>query len=92
MPDDMTKRIARFIEPFRVSPGSSVKPAKDFDPFFNAGSEERSGGRPQALGIAGVGLDDGDVGSRAAQLLGEDRDRRLCRSEAPVAPLSAAAG
>ena len=31
---DMEKRIARFIEPFRVDPGSSVKLAKDFDPAF----------------------------------------------------------
>ena len=34
MPDDITKRIARFIEPFRVSPGSSVKLSKDFDPVL----------------------------------------------------------
>src|ERR1700761_8765406 len=41
MPDDITKRIARFIEPFRVSPGSSVKLAKDFDPAFKAGIERK---------------------------------------------------
>jgi PPK2 family polyphosphate:nucleotide phosphotransferase len=38
------KRIARFIEPFRVSPGSSVKLAKDFDPGFKAGIEKKKDG------------------------------------------------
>jgi PPK2 family polyphosphate:nucleotide phosphotransferase len=44
MPDDMTKRIARFIKPFRVSPGSSVKLAKDFDPAFKAGIQKKKDG------------------------------------------------
>jgi PPK2 family polyphosphate:nucleotide phosphotransferase len=44
MPDDMTKRIARFIEPFQVSPGSKVKLAKDFDPAFKAGIEKKQDG------------------------------------------------
>ena len=30
--DSASRRIARFIEPFRVSPGSKVNLAKDFDP------------------------------------------------------------
>jgi hypothetical protein len=34
MPDDITKRIANFIEPFRVTPGSSVTLAKDFDAIY----------------------------------------------------------
>jgi hypothetical protein len=34
---DIEERIARFIEPFRVDPGSSVKLANDFDPAFKAG-------------------------------------------------------
>jgi PPK2 family polyphosphate:nucleotide phosphotransferase len=38
------ERIARFIEPFRVSPGSSVKLAKDFDPGFKAGIEKKKEG------------------------------------------------
>ena len=41
MADDISKRIARFIEPFRVSPGSSVNLAKDFDPGFKAGIEKK---------------------------------------------------
>jgi PPK2 family polyphosphate:nucleotide phosphotransferase len=44
MADDMTKRIARFIEPFRVTPGSSVTLAKDFDPGFKAGIEKKKDG------------------------------------------------
>ena len=41
---DIEKRIARFIEPFRVNPGSSVKLAKDFDPAFEAGVEKKKDG------------------------------------------------
>jgi hypothetical protein len=40
---EMEKRIARFIEPFRVDPGSSVKLAKDFDPAFKAGVKKKDG-------------------------------------------------
>ena len=41
MADDISKRIPGFIEPFRVSPGSSVKLARDFDPGFKAGIEKK---------------------------------------------------
>jgi PPK2 family polyphosphate:nucleotide phosphotransferase len=41
---DITKRIPKFIEPFRVTPGSNVKLAKDFDPGFKAGIEEKKDG------------------------------------------------
>jgi PPK2 family polyphosphate:nucleotide phosphotransferase len=41
---EMEKRIARFIEPFRVDPGSSVKLAKDFDPAFKAGVNKKKDG------------------------------------------------
>jgi PPK2 family polyphosphate:nucleotide phosphotransferase len=44
MADDITKRIARFIEPFRVSPGADVRLAKDFDPAFKAGIEKKKDG------------------------------------------------
>ena len=44
MPDDITKRISRFIEPFRVSPGSRVKLTKDFDPAFKAGIQKKKDG------------------------------------------------
>ena len=38
------KRIARFIEPFRVAPGSHVTLAEDFDPAFKAGIEKKKDG------------------------------------------------
>ena len=38
------RRIARFIEPFRVDPGSKVHLAKDFDPAFEAGIKQRDDG------------------------------------------------
>jgi PPK2 family polyphosphate:nucleotide phosphotransferase len=44
MADDISKRIARFIEPFRVSPGSRVELARDFDPGFKAGIAEKKDG------------------------------------------------
>src|ERR1700761_7714214 len=52
MPDDITKRIARFIKPFRVPPGSSVKLAKDFDPAFKAGIEKKK----DAVGLLSDGV------------------------------------
>ena len=44
MADDIIKRIAHFIEPFQVTPGSHVKLAKDFDPAFKAGIEKKKDG------------------------------------------------
>ena len=46
MPTDTpsAKRIARFIEPFRVAPGSHVTLAADFDPAFKAGVEKKKDG------------------------------------------------
>src|SRR3954454_1591635 len=44
MTDDITKRIARFIEPFQVAPGSHVKLGKDFDPAFKAGIAKKKDG------------------------------------------------
>jgi len=38
------KRIARFIEPFRVRPGARVTLAKDFDPAFKAGLATKEDG------------------------------------------------
>ena len=36
MADKRQKRVAEFIEPFRVKPGSKVILAKDFDPAYKA--------------------------------------------------------
>ncbi|HZN81908.1 MAG TPA: PPK2 family polyphosphate kinase [Mycobacterium sp.] len=44
MADDAQRRIARFIEPFRVDPGSKVNLAKDFDPAFEAGIKTKDDG------------------------------------------------
>jgi PPK2 family polyphosphate:nucleotide phosphotransferase len=45
MADRRKKRLAEFIEPFRVAPGSHVKLAKDFDPAFKAGVTSKKRGR-----------------------------------------------
>ena len=44
MADDAQRRIARFIESFRVDPGSKVNLAKDFDPAFEAGIKKKEDG------------------------------------------------
>jgi PPK2 family polyphosphate:nucleotide phosphotransferase len=44
MADDIKKRIPSFIEQFRVTPGSSVELAKDFDPGFKGGVEKKQDG------------------------------------------------
>src|ERR1700748_744072 len=44
MADDITKRIAKFIAPFRVTPGSKVTLSKDFDPTFKAGIQKKKDG------------------------------------------------
>ncbi len=47
MPDDMRqrrKRVAEFIEPFRVKPGSKVRLGRDFDPSFKAGVKKKKEG------------------------------------------------
>jgi PPK2 family polyphosphate:nucleotide phosphotransferase len=44
MSHDMAKRIAQFIEPFRVTPGSKVTLAEDFDPAFKAGVDKKKDG------------------------------------------------
>jgi PPK2 family polyphosphate:nucleotide phosphotransferase len=44
MADDASRRIARFIEPFRVTPDSRVNLAKDFDPAFEGGIKRKKDG------------------------------------------------
>ena len=44
MAHNAQRRIARFIEPFRVDPGSKVSLAKDFDPAFEAGIKKKEDG------------------------------------------------
>jgi PPK2 family polyphosphate:nucleotide phosphotransferase len=38
------KRIAEFVEPFRVEPGAKVRLGKDFDPAFKAGIDSKKQG------------------------------------------------
>ncbi|EWM18970.1 polyphosphate kinase 2 family protein [Kutzneria sp. 744] len=45
MNDVRAKRIANFIGPLRVEPGSKVSLAKDFDPAFKAGVTKKRDGR-----------------------------------------------
>src|SRR4051794_28838913 len=44
MADKRQQRLAEFIEPFRVKPGSRVTLAKDFDPAFKAGVHRKHDG------------------------------------------------
>jgi len=47
MPDDMdatARRIARFIKPLRVKPGSKVDLGRDFDPRYKAGIRRKKDG------------------------------------------------
>ncbi len=48
------KRLAEFVEPFRVKPGKRVVLAKDFDPSFKAGVKKKREG--VGLLKEGVGL------------------------------------
>ena len=38
------ERLAEFVEPFRVEPGSRVRLAKDFDPAYKAGVKKKTDG------------------------------------------------
>ncbi|MEU9130516.1 polyphosphate kinase 2 family protein [Kitasatospora sp. NPDC048540] len=53
MSDKQARRIAKFIEPLRVEPGSVVDLARDFDPRYKAGIKKRDGA---GLLRTGVGL------------------------------------
>jgi hypothetical protein len=54
MPSDREQRIADFVEPFRVKPGSKVSLAKDFDTAFKRGLASKKEGRE--LLARGIGL------------------------------------
>ena len=43
--DDQARRIAKFIEPFRVAPGRKVTLAEDFDPRYQDGIVSKTDGR-----------------------------------------------
>ncbi|MDW8803982.1 polyphosphate kinase 2 family protein [Streptomyces scabiei] len=52
MSDDRAERIAEFIEPLRVEPGSTVRLERDFDPRDKAGLKKR-----KAAGLLRTGVD-----------------------------------
>jgi len=45
MPSDRDERIADFVEPFRVEPGSEVSLEEDFDPRFKSGLGSKKQGK-----------------------------------------------
>ncbi len=44
MADKRLRRVEEFIAPFRVTPGSQVNLARDFDPSFKAGVKKKKDG------------------------------------------------
>ncbi|MFD8882862.1 polyphosphate kinase 2 family protein [Streptomyces erythrochromogenes] len=52
MPDERAERIADFIEPLRVEPGSEVILGRDFDPRYKAGLKKRDGGELLRSGVS----------------------------------------
>jgi PPK2 family polyphosphate:nucleotide phosphotransferase len=51
MPSDREERIADFVKPFRVAPGSDVSLEKDFDPAFKTGVTKKEGRKLLERGI-----------------------------------------
>ena len=45
MPSDREARIAEFVRPFRVEPGSEVSLERDFDPGFKSGVDSKKQGK-----------------------------------------------
>lgn len=52
MSDERAERIADFIEPLRVEPGSEVRLDRDFDPRYKAGLRKRDGAELLRSGVA----------------------------------------
>ncbi len=51
MADKRSRRVAKFIQPFRVKPGSEVVLAEDFDPAFKGGMKKKEGVALLAEGV-----------------------------------------
>jgi PPK2 family polyphosphate:nucleotide phosphotransferase len=51
MTEERQRRVAEFIEPFRVPPGSKVILAKDFEPAFKGGVKKKEGVALLAEGV-----------------------------------------
>ncbi|MBZ9594498.1 polyphosphate kinase 2 family protein [Streptomyces erythrochromogenes] len=52
MSDERAERIADFIEPLRVAPGSEVRLERDFDPRYKAGLKKRDGAELLRTGVS----------------------------------------
>ncbi|MFE5490181.1 polyphosphate kinase 2 family protein [Streptomyces virginiae] len=52
MSDERAERIAEFIEPLRVEPGSRVRLDRDFDPRFKADVKKRDGAELLRAGVS----------------------------------------
>ncbi|MFB7268554.1 polyphosphate kinase 2 family protein, partial [Streptomyces nojiriensis] len=52
MSDERAERIADFIEPLRVRPGSKVRLERDFDPRYKAGMKKREGTELLRTGVS----------------------------------------
>ncbi|MFD5619418.1 polyphosphate kinase 2 family protein [Streptomyces yangpuensis] len=52
MSDERAERIADFIEPLRVEPGSEVRLDRDFDPRYRAGMKKRDGAELLRTGVS----------------------------------------
>jgi hypothetical protein len=52
MSDERAERIADFVGPLRVKPGSKVRLERDFDPRYKAGLKKREGIELLRTGIA----------------------------------------
>ncbi|MFC9582558.1 polyphosphate kinase 2 family protein [Streptomyces yangpuensis] len=52
MSDERAERIAEFIEPLRVEPGSEVRLDRDFDPRYKAGLKKRDGAELLRTGVS----------------------------------------
>ena len=63
MADKRAERIADFIKPLRVKPGSKVNLAKDFDPGFKAGVVQKKDGTR----LLQTGITNGHHPGRAGQ-------------------------
>ncbi|MFB7334772.1 polyphosphate kinase 2 family protein [Streptomyces adustus] len=52
MTDERAERIAEFIAPLRVKPGSKVRLGRDFDPRYKAGVKKRDGAELLRAGVS----------------------------------------
>ena len=79
MPSDREQRIADFVKPFRVEPGSKVSLAEDFDPAFRSGPRSKKEGRE--LLARGIDM----LAEYQSRLYAQDTHGVLIRASTPAA-------